>query len=139
MPTDANAHLPRSLGFATHVLPALGYAGIVFYTGLIRIGALPEVGFVATDKLLHALVFGGLVLLLARAVHWLRPDTTLARKLWLGCFGSSFFGMLLEVCQAFTVYRSADLMDWVADSVGALLAVGVAFALFAWIPRRAHG
>jgi VanZ family protein len=117
----------------------LGYASALFYGGLIRIGALPEVGFVATDKLLHASAFGGLALLLARADHWLRPSATLARKLWLGCAGSSLLGLLLEVCQAFTSYRSADALDWLADTVGALLAVGLAYALFACIPRRAHG
>lgn len=137
--THENAVLPRSVGFATHVVPALGYAGLIFYTGLIRIGALPEVGFVATDKLLHALVFGGLVPLLARAAHWQRPQISLARKLWFGSAGASFLGLLLEVCQAFTDYRSADVMDWIADTVGALFAVGFVFALFAWLPRRAQG
>jgi len=123
----------------THVLPALGYASAIFYGGLIRIGVLPEVGFVATDKLLHALAFGGLALLLARAAHWFRPSEALAKKLWVGAAVSSLLGLLLEVCQAFTVYRSADALDWLADTVGALLALGLAFAVFAWIPRRAHG
>ncbi|HYQ03635.1 MAG TPA: VanZ family protein [Polyangiaceae bacterium] len=126
-------------GFVTHVLPSVAYASAIFYGGLIQIGALPEVGFVATDKLLHALVFGGLGLLVSRAVHWLQPSATLARKLWLGCAGSSFLGLLLEVCQAFTTYRSADAWDWVADTVGALLALGLAFLFFALLPRRAHG
>jgi len=139
VPTHVGETSPRPLGFATHVLPALSYAGVIFYTGLIRIGALPEVGFVATDKLLHALVFGGLVPLLARAAHWLRPDQTHARKVWLGGVGASLIGLVLEVCQAFTDYRSADVMDWFADTVGALLAVGLVLAFFAWISRRAHG
>jgi VanZ family protein len=121
------------------VLPAAGYASVVFYTGLIRIGPLPEGPVIATDKLLHALAFGGLALLLARAVHWYRPRATLTRKLWLGAVGSSALGMLLEVCQAFTTYRSADIFDWLADTVGALLALGLAFAFFTWVPRRAHG
>ena len=139
MPPDANEPLHRPIAFATHVLPALGYASALFYAGLVQLGPLPEVGFVASDKLLHALAFGGLALLLARAVHWLRPAAALAKKLWLGCAGASLLGMLLEVCQAFTAYRSADLEDWLADSVGALLALGLAFALLALSPRRAHG
>lgn len=139
MPSRTNGLLPRSVSFVTHVLPAVSYAGALFYGGLIRIGALPEVGFVATDKLLHALAFGGLALLLARAAHWLFPSWPLSRKLWLGCAGSSLFGLLLEVCQAFTAYRSADPLDWLADTVGALLALGLALVLLAWVPRRAHG
>ncbi|HEY3256170.1 MAG TPA: VanZ family protein [Polyangiaceae bacterium] len=120
------------------MLPTAVYASAIFYGGLIHLDALPEVGFIATDKLLHALAFGGLALLLARTAHFLRPKATLAKKLTLGSAGSSFLGLLLELCQAFTPYRSADAWDWVADSVGALLAVGLVLALFAWIPRRAH-
>jgi len=135
----APSPLQRAFAFVTHVLPALVYAGALFYGGLIHLGALPEVGFVATDKLLHALAFSGLALLLARAAHWRRPRASLSRKLWFGAAGSSALGLLLEVCQAFTKYRSADPWDWVADTVGALLAVGVVSLLFAWVPRRAHG
>jgi len=93
----------------------------------------------ATDKLLHALAFGGLALLLARAAHWRRPEAILSRKLWFGALGASALGLLLELCQALTEYRSADPWDWIADTVGALLAIGVVSLLFAWVPRRAHG
>ena len=139
MPPDANEPPPRPLAFATHVLPAGAYASAIFYGGLIRIGALPEVGFVASDKLLHALAFGGLALLLARAVHWFHAHLSLAKKLLFGAAGSSFLGLLLELSQALTVYRSADIWDWLADTAGALLAAGLVFMLFAWVPRRAHG
>jgi len=139
VPPDANEFQPRPVAFATHVLPAVGYASAVFYGGLVRMGALPQVGFVASDKLLHALVFGGLALLLARAVHWHRANVSIARKLVLGCAGSSLLGLLLELCQAITEYRSADAWDWVADTVGALLASALAFAFFTWLPRRVHG
>ncbi len=121
------------------MLPAGVYAIAIFYAGLVRVGALPEVGFIATDKLLHALVFGGLALLLARTVHYFRRSASLAKKLTLGGAGSSLLGLVLELCQSLTVYRSADPWDWLADTVGALLAVGLAFVLFARYPRRAHG
>jgi VanZ family protein len=139
VPSDAREFPHRPLDFATHVLPAGVYACGIFYAGLVRMGALPEVGFVAIDKLLHALVFGGLSLLLARLVHYFRARVSLAKKLWLGGAGSSLLGLLLELCQSFTAYRSADALDWLADTVGALLAIGLAFVLFARFPRRAHG
>jgi VanZ family protein len=139
LPSQINDLPPRPLGFATHVLPAAAYASAIFYGGLIRIGALPQVGFVASDKLLHALAFGGLALLLARAAHWLRPNGSLATKLVRGAAGSSLLGLLLELCQALTAYRSADVWDWIADTVGALLAIGLAFVFLTWMPRRAHG
>ncbi|MEO6601219.1 MAG: VanZ family protein [Polyangiaceae bacterium] len=131
----------RRVAFATQVVPAVAYLSVVFYAGLIRLPELPEVGFVATDKLLHTLVFGGLALLLARAWHWAKPGTALGRKLAFGAFGSSLLGLLLELCQAFVSYRSADVWDWVADTFGALLAVGSARLLWlawqAW--QRARG
>ena len=120
-------------------MPATAYASVLFYGGLIHLAALPEVGFIATDKLLHALAFGGLALLVARAAHWFRPGFTLMKKLWLGCAGSSLLGFLLELCQAFTSYRSADFWDWLADSAGAVLATALVFLLFGRVQRRAHG
>ena len=135
-----DANLPRRpLSFAVNVLPALLYAAAIFYGGLIRMGALPQVGFVATDKLLHASAFAGLALLLARASHWVWPASPLRTILFRGAFGASAAGLLLELCQAFTPYRSADPWVWVADTIGALLAVAVGFAVLKWVPRRAHG
>jgi len=99
----------------------LVYSAIIFYTGLIRIGALPEVGFVATDKLLHALVFGGLAFLCLRAARSVLPQLGLVKRLSVSLLASSFVGALLEICQWFTTYRSADVMDWIADTIGATL------------------
>ena len=128
----------RRVAFTTQVVPAVLYAGAVFYAGLIRLPTLPEVGFVATDKLLHALVFGGLALLLARAWHWSKPAALAYQKLARGVLGSSLLGLLLELCQACVSYRSADVWDWVADTFGALLAAGLAsLGLYWW--RRARG
>jgi hypothetical protein len=120
----------RPFAFATQVVPAVAYASALFYGGLIRMGELPEVGFVPTDKLLHTAAFGGLALLLVRAVRFSWPSTSPGQRLLLGGVGSSVLGALLEVCQAFVPYRSADPFDWLADSVGAALAMGL---LFAWL------
>jgi VanZ family protein len=139
VPTHRNELQRRPLVFTTHVLPAAAYASALFYVGLIRIGALPEVGFVATDKLLHALAFGGLALLLARATHFLWPAAPVARKLLVGGAGSSLLGLVLELLQSCTLYRSGDVWDWLADTVGAAFSMGVAFAVLTWRPRRAHG
>ena len=116
-------------------MPALFYTAFVFYTGLIRLPVLPEVGFVATDKLLHTLVFGGLALLIAVAVHGLRRAFPIEKKLSLGGLGASLLGLLLELCQSRVPYRSADVWDWVADTLGALLAAGLALLVWRWRAR----
>ena len=91
------------------------------------------------DKLRHAPVFGGFALLLARALRFSMAHVALFKCLWLGALGSSLAGAVLEVCQAFVPYRSADPWDWVADSVGAVLAVSALLALLRVVPKRAEG
>jgi VanZ family protein len=129
----------RSLSFVTQVAPAIVYTAAIFYGGLIRMRELPQVGFVPTDKLLHAGVFGGLAFLLKRAARFSMPSSSLPKQLLVGAFGSSGLGALLEICQAFVPYRSADVWDWVADTVGAALAVAVLFACWRLLPRRPDG
>ena len=129
----------RNRGFVSRMLPAIAYTGTIFYGGLIRLAKLPETGFVASDKLLHALAFGGLALLLVRAMRWLRPTRTLHWQLIAAGSGASLLGLLLELCQACLSYRSADVWDWVADTVGAALALGLAFGWLHLTPGRARG
>jgi VanZ family protein len=129
----------RSLSFVTQVAPAILYAATIFYGGLIRMRALPEVGLVPTDKLLHTCVFGGLALLIVRAVRFAMPGLSLPKQLLAGAFGASLLGALLELCQAFVPYRSADPWDWVGDTLGATLATAVWFACSRFFPRRADG
>lgn len=129
----------RSWAFATQVLPSILYSGAIFYGGLIRLAELPPVGFMATDKLLHLFAFGGLAILLARSGHFFRPLASVYVKLICGALGASFLGLLLELCQATVSYRSADAWDWVADTVGALLAVASASLLLRCLPRPSDG
>ncbi|HWZ93274.1 MAG TPA: VanZ family protein [Polyangiaceae bacterium] len=138
MPPDPSSRDPQ-LAFVLDVLPASAYVVVIFYTGLIRLAKLPEVGFMPTDKLLHALAFAGLALLLVRATRVLLPRASLRRRLSFAVFLASFVGALLEVCQAFVPYRSAELLDWVADTVGALAAAVAIVLYLRLVPRRAHG
>jgi VanZ family protein len=129
----------RRLAFVTDVFPAAAYVGAIFYTGLIRLAKLPELGLVPTDKLLHAVAFGGLALLLVRAGRVLLPRVSFGRRLSLAALGASLLGALLEVCQSFVPYRSAELLDWLADTVGASCAALLLALFVQFVPRRAHG
>jgi hypothetical protein len=137
VPYDSAASRP--FAFATHVAPAILYAAALFYGGLIRMAELPEFGPVPSDKILHTLAFGGLALLLVRAAAFFWPQTSLGNRLLLGALGSSLLGALLEVCQAFVPYRSSDPFDWLADTLGASLAVGLLLAFLHFRLKRAHG
>ena len=129
----------RRLAVLTDVAPAVVYAGVLFYFGLIRLGKLPEVGPVPTDKLLHGLAFGGLALLLMRSLRFFQPAAPYRTLVLFGVAVASLLGALLEVCQSFVAYRSAEFMDWVADTVGALLIVASLSALRSLARRRVHG
>jgi len=86
--------------------------------------ALP--GVIGIDKFGHFAVFG----LLATHLHL---SGLTGGRLWLSLLLCSGFGLLDEVHQCFTPGRSVDLLDWVADSFGAALAL----VLYAhWRPYR---
>jgi VanZ family protein len=76
--------------------------------------ALP--GVIGIDKLGHFALFG----LLATHLHL---SGLAGRRLWVALLLCSTFGMLDEVHQSFTPGRSVDLLDWLADSSGAALAL----------------
>ena len=106
----------------THVGPAVVYVAAIFVGGSLSGG---ETNVTMTDKQLHAVAFGVMVPLLARAVHYVRPGLALPVRLGVSAGASSAIGALLEVWQAILPHRDADVLDWVADSIGAATAVGM--------------
>jgi VanZ family protein len=117
------------LGGVTHVGPAVAYVAIIFVGGSLSGG---ETYVTMTDKQLHAVAFGVMVPLLARATHYVRPALTLPIRLGVSAAASSGIGALLELWQAILPHRDADLLDWVADSIGAVAAGGMLVALAAF-------
>jgi hypothetical protein len=104
-------------GFFVDVLPVLLYCSVLFWAGLIPLKSLPGPDFELADKVWHAAAFGGLVGLASRAFkHWGRPPLLAARD---SAALAITLGGLLEVLQSFTRYRSADVADFHADSLGA--------------------
>jgi VanZ family protein len=107
-------------GFAVDVVPALLYLAVLFWFGLTPLKHLPGPEFRFADKVWHFLAFAVLAALLARVLgHWGRRLALAARD---GALASAALGALLEVLQSLTAFRSAELMDLIADSLGALAA-----------------
>jgi VanZ family protein len=75
------------------------------------------------DKIAHLSVYGLLGTLVLRA----RGE----RPAWQAVALVSLFGLSDELHQYFTPGRSMDVMDWVADTVGAALAVTL-YRQWAW-------
>ncbi len=119
--TDSSSSPSRLRGFALHVLPALLYVGLIFYGGSLTAAKMPRVD--VSDKLVHLLAFAILELLAFRAARFEWPRKRLKWQVLTSMIATSAIGGALEIYQLFIKYRSAELLDWVADSVGAL-AVG---------------
>ncbi len=109
--------------------PALLYVLAVFYLGSSATDPLADISFDWKDKVLHAIVFGGMQLTLARAVRFVWPGHTTRRVALVSTAAAILCGGLLELWQAALPHRSAELLDFVADAVGAA-AAGV------WWARR---
>jgi hypothetical protein len=111
--------------------PATVYLAGIFVLGSAGGGAGPAG---VSDKVAHLVAFGILALPMARALRYFR-ERPLAERLGRGALLSSLAGALLEVWQAFLPHRSAELLDWVADTAGAF---GVALVA-AVVARRSSG
>ena len=73
-----------------------------------------------SDKTQHLLTFGGLVLLAAAAYP--------RRPFWLEGLALSGFGALIEIIQPY-FGRDRDVRDWMADTLGILIALIIAWAV----------
>lgn len=82
-----------------------------------------------SDKLLHGIGFALLwpLLQLALGVHL--EGRSWAYRGLASLSAASAIGGALEIWQALLPHRSCELLDWVADTVGAAAALALAFAL----------
>jgi hypothetical protein len=95
--------------------------------------AVPSIGpdWLSFDKLAHFAVFG----MLATAV--VRLERTRAWPLlagWWAIVIVSAYGAGTELLQSLTPYRSMEFDDWVADTLGAVVAVPL-YLRWAWYRR----
>lgn len=107
----------RQVGFASTWLLVIVYVAIIF--GLSAQPNLrPPFQYQNSDKLMHLLEYGGLGLLLARALWASRPHRS---PLFVVCatlaLGMTVAG-LEETFQSFIPGRDPSVFDWLADSSG---------------------
>ena len=89
-----------------------------------------------TDKHVHALIFGGLAMLLLRALSPRWPAVMEARPALGAIVMTVAYGASDEWHQAFVPGRYGDLADLVADAAGAILAMLLAWAYASWRAAR---
>ena len=96
------------------------YAGTIFALSSVPGAHLPSIG--VSDKLLHAAEFGGLTLLLCRALRAYAPTRSQRFIACICVVVAVCYGVIDEGHQLLVQQRLADMADLAADSVGALLA-----------------
>ncbi len=83
------------------------------------------------DKLLHMVEYAGLALLVGRA--WIGEGTPTWKAVLMAIVLSSLYAATDEWHQAYVPFRSSDVRDWTADTVGAMLGAGVLLVLSSWL------
>jgi VanZ family protein len=109
-----------------HLAPAVVWTLCLFGVGAIPVGPSPPDSL--GDKWLHAIAFGLYVPWLALAGRYLWPSREWPARLSYSAAASSAVGMLLEIWQLFWPSRTFEMLDWVADTVGAVAVAGVLLA-----------
>ena len=101
-------------------VPPIVYMALIFHVSS-QSEPIPEVTAHVWDKLLHLSEFGFLAVLFYRAFTGEGVGWRIAGMLAL--LATSIYGASDEWHQAFVPLRSADVRDWVADTVGGALAI----------------
>ena len=114
------------------VWPVWAYTALIFVLGSLP--SPPPGPASLDDKALHLIGFAVLAVLSCRALRHLRAGSSAASILFGGFLVSVAAGGALELWQALLAYRSCELLDWVADTLGAVLGVA-ASAGWVWLLR----
>ncbi len=100
---------------------AIAYTTLLTIASLGRINEMPKVKIDHADKWFHFIAYGVLSFLWFSAFYF-NFKTPKHKALLIAVVSSILFGILIEVLQGtLTNYRSLDVYDAVANSIGALL------------------
>jgi len=85
---------------------------------------LPPVDIIGTDKLIHVGVYGLLAALCYISLIHVTKENVFTRSpvLWTAII-VILYGASDEYHQSFVIFRSAEVLDWVADAAGAIIMV----------------
>ena len=108
--------------------PVIAYITLIFYLSSLSHPEerLPNFLFEQLgDKLLHGIEYAVLALLCYRAFRWGAGPQARDYAVGLAIVASSLYGLTDEFHQAYVPLRESSLVDWIADTTGAVIgAVG---------------
>ena len=109
--------------FLIRLTPFMLMAGTIFYLSSLSSPQLPDLGFDAFDKVLHAGAYFLLTLTARPLAGGIARRQNNVVKTWIAFGAAVAFGITDELHQLSVEGRSADAIDWVADCAGSLAAV----------------
>ena len=102
---------------------ALLYTGLITYLSLINLADTPVSKLGVGDKVMHTGAYFGLAFLWLLFVIFNAGNERFAKNLVMVCIACIIFGTFIEVLQhVLTEYRQLDLLDVLANSIGAIVA-----------------
>ncbi|MCV9928534.1 VanZ family protein [Flavobacterium sp. LS1R49] len=109
---------------------ALLWTGIIVFLCLTESSNIPAVNIPNIDKLVHFCFYFGFTLLWFLFLKKQFKSKNNYKPLLVSFVFSVFFGITIEILQSeYTLTRSADMMDFLANSIGATSAI-IAVLLF---------
>ena len=90
---------------------------------VINIGVLPKTDVPSADKIVHAIMYFSIAgMLMLNQTSYFRNKITKAQLYFAFLFSVSF-GILMEIIQFFLPWRSGSVYDFIANTLGVLLAI----------------
>jgi VanZ family protein len=100
------------------------YAAAIFIESSLPGDNFPEIDITLIDKYVHFIIYFGLCLLFFYSLKNQTKFTKLhSSPLFFAWLFTSLYGITDELHQYFVPGRSSDILDWVADTTGALLCI----------------
>jgi|WetSurMetagenome_2_1015567.scaffolds.fasta_scaffold279692_2 VanZ family protein len=118
--------------------PALAWALIIFIESSVPSSAIPKYVIFSQDKLIHMAIYALLAVLLYRGIR-MRAPTRWEFAAWVTFVVCVVYGASDEFHQYFVPGRSMEVFDWIADAIGAALAIAMVRAFERWRDRRTGG
>ena len=105
--------------FIRYWLPLIVYVLFVFMLSVFSRNQI-DLRFKLSDKAIHFIEFGILAVLMTRGFSTLAWPRTWWQLLLVAVISVSLVGVIDEFVQSLVPSRTADINDWIADSLGGL-------------------
>ena len=126
------------LSFLKKYFLTIIFSSIFLYLCLMNVQDLPEAPMTNFDKLVHFLMFLSLSgCVFFENTRYLRRKISRRRIVWGSFIFPTVFSGLIEIVQEyFTLYRTGDWMDFLWDTIGALLGLAICLIINAKLKEK---